>query len=233
VARFSGLCSKTPPPAYVIKRAPQPTPPPHPKHPLHRYPPPFATACPKLSSGGSVRVCVPKPRPSCTLSNGRPNRHHNVVSSTPLTPSMATHSRLQQHTRNRAPVARFSCLWLKPHPARTLLNGCPNRHHRLNLHTPPILSITPTTYFHPRSRNRATAAWFRVIGPGANTYIMAQAPQPPPPPPHPPHLMHPLHHSHHLFPTAHPEPSHRHFGFPLWYLKRNFISFSFLPYNAS
>jgi hypothetical protein len=117
------------------------------------------------ATSARFRVIGPKPHPPRKLSNGCRNRYHHLVPSTPASPSITSDIYFHPHTRNRATGARFQVIGPKPHPPRKLSNRRPNRYHHLVSGTPSSHSNASDIYFHPRTRNRATSAQFRVIGP--------------------------------------------------------------------
>ena len=116
------------------------------------------------SHSGSVSRFWPKPAPHLVfckrVTPPPPPRtcHH---------PTPTHHPALPFHTVrwNRATAARFRFLGPNPLPASRFANTQHHHHHHLTNTTTPPLRTIPHCRFTRCTRNRATAAWFRVFGP--------------------------------------------------------------------
>jgi hypothetical protein len=197
VVRFRLFSPNPLPPPRVLDWAAAPSPPSLPRCPSippYLPPPPFHTARPKPSHGGSISVFGPNPLRRLALSTGQPHHHHYHYYTSP--PSLATslYCHFAWRTRNRATAARFLFFGPKPTPPLASSNGSPNRHHHLISHTPPTTAIAPYSRFQGRAQNRALGGPFPILGTKPTTPLASSN-------------GHPNHHHHLVFTPHQPPPS--------------------------
>ena len=162
---------------------------------------------PKPSHRARFQVFGPQPSPPpLVFANAQPRDRDCIVRATPPPPTTFLHRRFTRQIRNRATAARFWVLGPSPLPRFAFVNarGC----RRLVRTTP----LPPATCHHRfltwKTRNRVTAALFRVVSP--KHLPPACAIERPHKPPQPPHIPQPTTFSHRPplpFPTALPKPS--------------------------
>ena len=143
------------------------------------------------ATAARFRIFDPNPLLASHFANARPHHHHYLVCTTTPPLRNVPHRRFTRHTRNRATAARFRIFDPNSLLASHFANARPHHHHHLVCTTTPPLCNVLHRHFTRRTRNRATAARFRIFDPNL---LLAS------------HFANARPHDHHLVCTTTPPP---------------------------